>query len=92
MRTLNLSLAALLLLLSGVANAATVREVRVWPAPDHTRVVFDLDKPAQHKLLLLSNPDRLVVDIAKSKLTKSDKPLALKNTPIVRMRHAKQPG
>ncbi len=40
-----------------------MQSVRIWAAPDNTRVVFDVSGPVEHKLELLSNPHRLVVDI-----------------------------
>ena len=33
------------------------------------RVVFDLAKPAEHKIFTLGNPDRVVIDIKKADLT-----------------------
>ncbi|HIJ84071.1 MAG: N-acetylmuramoyl-L-alanine amidase [Magnetococcales bacterium] len=40
-----------------------ITDLRVWTAPDHTRVVFDLSQMAKHNLFRLSNPERLVVDL-----------------------------
>ena len=40
-----------------------VRGVRAWPAPDHTRVVFDVTGPVKHQIFQLSNPSRLVIDV-----------------------------
>ncbi|MBF0110893.1 MAG: N-acetylmuramoyl-L-alanine amidase [Magnetococcales bacterium] len=40
-----------------------ITDLRVWTAPDHTRVVFDLNSVAKHSLFRLSNPERLVVDL-----------------------------
>jgi len=37
--------------------------VRMWPAPDNTRVVFDLDAPVEHNLFVLQNPERIVIDL-----------------------------
>ena len=46
------------------AMAATqVKSVRLWRAPDNTRLVFDLTGPVQHSVFTLSSPDRLVIDI-----------------------------
>jgi len=46
------------------ALAATeFQGVRLWAAPDHTRVVFDTSGPASHEIFSLANPDRLVIDI-----------------------------
>nr|VFK61257.1 MAG: N-acetylmuramoyl-L-alanine amidase [Candidatus Kentron sp. TC] len=46
-----------------VASTAEVKNLRMWPAPDHTRVVFDISKPVTHSLFVLPDPDRLVIDI-----------------------------
>ncbi len=43
---------------------ADVNGVRVWQSPTHTRLVFDLSKPHQHKIFTLENPFRLVIDLA----------------------------
>lgn len=55
-------------LLSMVACACAlaqvqVESVRMWPAPDHTRVVFDISAPVDHSLFSLSDPERVVVDL-----------------------------
>jgi len=48
----------------GVAFAdAEFLRVRLWAAPDHTRVVFDTSGPVTHSLFTLQNPHRLVVDV-----------------------------
>lgn len=54
------------LLAAATATAATVavRDIRLWSGPDNTRVVFDLSGNARHNLLVLKNPDRIVLDIA----------------------------
>jgi len=54
-----------------LAGQVTMQNVRIWAAPDNTRVVFDVSGPVEHKLELLSNPDRLVVDIKNAKMTQS---------------------
>jgi N-acetylmuramoyl-L-alanine amidase len=45
------------------AKPVTIKDVRLWAGPDSTRLVFDLSAPAEHSLLTLNNPDRVVVDI-----------------------------
>jgi len=49
----------------GFACAAPVdfEAVRYWTAPDHTRVVFDINGPVQHNLFIVKNPERVVIDI-----------------------------
>jgi N-acetylmuramoyl-L-alanine amidase len=50
-------------LVVGAADAAELRDVRIWEGPDSTRVVFDLDGPAEHRLFTLSGPERIVIDL-----------------------------
>ncbi len=57
--------------ISVFAGQVTMQNVRIWAAPDNTRVVFDVSGPVEHKLELLSNPDRLVVDIENAKMTQA---------------------
>ncbi|MEE9160379.1 MAG: N-acetylmuramoyl-L-alanine amidase [Gammaproteobacteria bacterium] len=54
---------SLMLPVSVFAEQVSMQSVRIWAAPDNTRVVFDVSGPVEHKLELLSNPHRLVVDI-----------------------------
>ena len=63
-------LAILLPLSAGSAGAAELRDVRVWAGPDSTRVVFDLDGIAEHSLFTLSNPERIVIDLAHTRRAK----------------------
>jgi len=53
------------------AQAIQVNGIRTWPAPDHTRVVFDLSAPVDYKLFSLENPMRLVIDIKNTHFNKS---------------------
>lgn len=56
-----------LLLLAGFVLPAwagvQVKSVRMWPAPDNTRLVFDLSAPVDHALFSLAAPDRIVIDL-----------------------------
>ncbi len=67
-RCLTLALAVCTLLASFAVSAADVEEVRVWRAPDHTRLVFDLSGEVEYKLFTLDNPARVVIDIEGSSL------------------------
>lgn len=42
--------------------AADIQGVRVWPAPDKTRIVFDLNQRVDYQTFLLPSPDRIVID------------------------------
>ena len=83
---------SLLLLLVLATNlwAADIHEVRVWRSPDKTRLVFDMDSAATHKVFTLSKPDRVVIDIPNTKISANINTLEIKNTPIVSLRHAKK--
>jgi len=53
-----------MLCVSGHALAANViTAARVWPAQDYTRVTFEANAPLKYQLIVLKNPDRLVLDI-----------------------------
>ncbi len=52
------------------AHAVDVRGVRVWAAPDSTRVVLDLSGNASHSLAVMHNPERVVLDVPGGHLAK----------------------
>ena len=60
--------------LVAVGGQVTVEGVRVWAAPDHTRVVFDLSAPLEHNLFTLKAPDRIVLDLGDARFGKSGIP------------------
>ena len=53
---------------SALAGQARVDGVRIWAAPDHTRLVFDISDQIEHKLFTLDGPDRVVIDLSAAKL------------------------
>lgn len=71
---------------STLVNAADIKEVRLWRAPDHTRVVLDLTGPVEHQIITLSNPDRVVIDIENASLKQDLAGVDLQNSPIVKLR------
>ncbi len=85
-------LIALLALLALPLQAAEIRDLRLWRAPDHTRVVFDLSGPVEHRIFALANPHRVVVDIDGATLKTSLDKLDLQGSPIVGLRHAAKPN
>jgi N-acetylmuramoyl-L-alanine amidase len=46
-----------------VADASTLRDLRLWDSPEGTRVVFELSASTDHKVFTLDHPDRIVVDL-----------------------------
>ena len=73
-------------------SAVKIESVRVWPAPDHTRIVFDVSGRVEHKIFTLKNPGRLVIDI--SDIAENPRLDALKLPPqlVKRVRHAARDG
>ncbi len=73
-------------LLSLTVQAADVNNIRLWLAPDHTRLVFDLSGPMEHKVFTLDNPERIVLDVEKSSLSYDPAKLNLAEGPVQRIR------
>ena len=88
----NVWLQAVLLTLSMVSFgwAGSIEHVRIWPAPDHTRLVFDLSRSVTHNLFTLSNPERIVIDISDSQMKAVLADLDLSKTPIRSIRSGKR--
>lgn len=77
---------------SSAVWAVDVHDVRLWRAPDHTRIVFDLTGPADYSLLVLSNPSRIVLDIQDTNLRTNLADLNLVNTPVSLVRSGVREG
>lgn len=79
LRTVLKTLPPCLALLLGASAAwaadVMVKDVRIWAGPDATRLVLDLSAPAEHSLLTLSNPDRVVIDIPAASMGHADQEL-----------------
>ena len=73
-----------------VLAASDVRSVRLWRAPDNTRLVFDLSGPVQHSVFTLAAPDRIVIDVKGARLATNLEQLSLANTPITGVRSAQR--
>ena len=63
-------LATLLMVLTTTAASAAVvvKNVRALSDEERTRVVFDLNGPAEHTLFMLKDPDRVVVDLRNTRM------------------------
>lgn len=88
MRALAAGFALMLAAVQAIA-ATDVQSVRLWRAPDNTRLVFDLSGPVQHKLFTLTAPDRVVIDLDSANLANPFDSLPLKNTPVAGLRAGK---
>jgi N-acetylmuramoyl-L-alanine amidase len=61
---------------------ADVEGIRLWHAPESSRLVFDLDSAAEHRIFSLRSPDRLVIDIDNSKMLTAIKGLPTSTGPV----------
>lgn len=75
---------ALLSANSAVASSNSIDGIRVWPAPENTRIVFDLKNKPEYKYFTLSKPSRLVIDFKNTKNSTALKALA-KNDPRIKL-------
>ncbi|WP_339719408.1 N-acetylmuramoyl-L-alanine amidase [uncultured Paraglaciecola sp.] len=64
-KKLNLLLISFILMAFSTASFAknTIEGLRIWPSPNTTRLVFDLEKTPNYTYFTLKNPQRLVIDI-----------------------------
>ncbi len=62
-RFLRSSSVALMLGAPMLARGATIVAVRVWPAPDYTRVTLESDEPLSATQFMVPDPPRLVIDV-----------------------------
>jgi N-acetylmuramoyl-L-alanine amidase len=63
------------------ANAAQIASVRVWPANDYTRVTLETDSQLKSSHFLVTDPNRLVVEIEGVELDAKLKSLVAKVQP-----------
>jgi len=72
-----LSIFILLILFSSKVFAVnSIDGIRVWPAPENTRIVFDVKQKPDYKYFTLSKPNRLVIDFKNTKNSVALKKLA----------------
>ena len=83
-------LAMLVLFSTAVSASEKINSVRVWQAPDSTRVVFDLSGPVAHSIFTLDKPNRVVIDLKGTLRTKALFSIDLKDSSIVKVRSAMQ--
>ncbi|MDX8407879.1 MAG: N-acetylmuramoyl-L-alanine amidase [Mariprofundaceae bacterium] len=83
--------ASLLVWLPALASAgpAQLRDVRLWTAPDHSRLVFDLNKSVTYQVFRLHKPERIVIDIKNTRLKAKLDKLALPDPVIAGLRHGR---
>ena len=78
------------LVVSQIAFAQnTINSVRVWPSPDSTRVVFDLNEKPDFSYFMLKNPARLVVDLKNTNKLDSLPNIPKKHQIVSKLRYSK---
>ncbi len=70
--------------------ATTINDIRMWTAPDHTRLVLDLSQAVQYDLFRLHNPERIVIDLKKTRMNAKVSKLKLPDPVLQSIRHGKQ--
>jgi N-acetylmuramoyl-L-alanine amidase len=80
----------MLLVVSQIALAQnTINSVRVWPSPDSTRVVFDLNDKPDFSYFMLKNPARLVIDLKNTDKLDSLPAIPQKHQIVSKLRYSK---
>jgi N-acetylmuramoyl-L-alanine amidase len=87
---LGLTVGLAMTFLPNISSAAEVRGLRMWPAPDNTRLVFDLNAPVEHSLFSLSDPNRIVIDLKNTKIGGALPSVAYNESRIKGIRYAKR--
>lgn len=86
------AVAALMLLVAAPLFATSIEGMRLWRAPDHTRLVFDLSDQVEHNIFTLDSPHRLVIDVTGASPDDGLPVLELGDTPIADIRSAPRNG
>ncbi len=73
---------------AGIAQASnnSIEGIRLWPAPENTRIVFDLAAKPDYSYFSLKNPQRLVIDFKKTKNKVKLANIAKKDKRVLRIR------
>ena len=85
-----------LLLLAGLVSpvwaGVHIKSIRMWPAPDNTRLVFDLSGPIDHTLFSLHAPDRIVIDLKNARFKSQLPSFDYSKSYIKNIRYASRKG
>ena len=70
------------------AAPVSVHNLRLWQAPDNTRLVFDLSGPLEHRLSTFNDPERIVIEMDNARLKDGLAPLDVSQSYIAAVRAA----
>jgi len=73
---------------TALSAQAKVVSARLWNNPEYTRLVLELSQPVDHKVMVLSKPDRLVLDIQNTYKKINLKDVNLGASPVKAIRSA----
>jgi N-acetylmuramoyl-L-alanine amidase len=79
---------ATLLTVPAQAGSAQIKDVRIASQDSKTRVAIDLSRRVEHKIFMLSNPHRVVIDIKSGHIERSALPLPTGTGSVQRIRSA----
>ena len=71
-----------------VKSITAINDVRMWSAPESSRVVFDISQQIKHRLFVLHNPERVVVDLFNTRFYKPLENIDFSNSLISSVRQA----
>lgn len=72
---------------AALAKSSNINDVRLWTAPDHTRLVFDLNGSIEYKVFPLHKPERIVIDLQGVQLKAKLNSLKLPDPVVESLRH-----
>ncbi len=75
-----------------LAAQTSIKSVRLWHAPDYTRLVFDLSAEIQHSTQQMENPNRVVLDLKGTNDAKILKSKKFADSRVKALRSAVQAG
>lgn len=73
-------------------QASSVESMRLWAAPDHARLVFDLSAATSANVFSLQNPARLVIDLDDTQMDTDPNTLPLNDSAITSVRTGTREG
>ncbi len=96
MKRINLATLLVLFALTATAHQVEIREARLWEAPDHTRVVFELSKkPSSYNVFTLDNiksKPRVVIDLKSSQVISGFHRIRYRKGVVKNLRSGKRKG
>ena len=72
--------------------AAELQGARLRSADDYTRLVFEMDVPANYSFFRLDDPERIVLDLAETTVTSQFTVAQLTSSVVRRVRYAQRPN